>query len=126
MKCRHPIHALIKSALLICSLILSQLTVADELGRLFFTPQERARLTVEYNKQDRGTGLSNTGEIAVNGIVQKHGGSRTIWVNGQAQAASKEEPDPSSAQIILPGQIQPVKIKVGERGNLSADKKNHD
>jgi hypothetical protein len=122
MKYRHHIHALIKSALLICSLILSQLTVADELGRLFFTPQERAQLTVEYNKQDHGTDLGNTGGIAVNGIVQKHGGSRTVWINGQAQAASKEEHDPSSAQITLPGQTQPVRIKVGERGNLSAEK----
>ncbi len=122
MKCRAPVHTLIKPALLICALILSQLTVANELGRLFFTPQERAQLTVEYNKQDRGTGLGNTGGISVNGIVQKHGGSRTVWINGQAQAASKEELDPSSAQIILPGQTQPIKIKVGERGTLSADK----
>jgi hypothetical protein len=106
--------------MLLCGLTFCNLAAAVELGRLFFTPQERTQLSDEYNKRDRGNGIGNMGEVAVNGIVQKHGGTRTVWINGQAQAASKEERDPTSAQVTLPGQSHPIKIKVGERSNLSA------
>lgn len=105
---------------LLCGLLPAGHAVSEELGRLFFTPQERAQLNTEYSK--RGNSMTRTGEITLNGIVQKHGGSRTVWVNGQAQSVGKEEHDPSSAQITLPGQSHPIKIKVGERNHLSADK----
>lgn len=106
--------------ILLCGLACYNLAAAEELGRLFFTAQERAQLSDEYNKRNRGIGLGNMGEVAVNGIVQKHGGSRTVWINGQAQTAGKEERDPTSAQVTLPGQPGPIKLKVGERSNLSA------
>ena len=52
----------------------------------------------------------------VNGIVQKHGGARTVWINGVAQDAGKsDERSPEAMAVAVPGKAQPVKIKVGQK-----------
>jgi len=85
---------------------------AGELGRLFFTPEQRAQL--EFDQQ--GKSPDSTHSIAVNGIVQKHGGERTVWINGIAQPAGKsDDRAPESVPVAVPGQLQPVKIKVGQK-----------
>lgn len=63
--------------LLLC---LSQSALAADvaLGRLFFTPAQRA--------QRDGQHLPTT--VKVNGMVQRDGGVRTVWINGIAQRAA--------------------------------------
>jgi hypothetical protein len=93
---------------------------AGELGRLFNSPQQRKQLeTLESN------GNSNTGEvvrrssITVNGVVQKKGGKRTIWVNGvEQEAGPANDKYPSTASVTVPGKDRPVQLKVGERLQL--------
>ncbi len=85
---------------------------AEELGRLFFTPEQRAQL--ESLQQEKSPGSSHS--ITVNGIVQKHGGARTIWINGIPQPAGKgDERTPESVPVAMPGHTQPMKIKVGQK-----------
>ena len=55
---------------------------AEELGRLFFTAEQRAQL--EYSRQQNDPAPGNARSLTVNGIVQKHGGERTVWINGVA------------------------------------------
>lgn len=102
---------------LVLSLLLLYLlpAQADELGRLFFTPQQRAQLDREQERN--ATPGSNDGSsLTVNGIVQKHGGKRTVWINGVAhEAGSSDERDPASVPITLPGTSKPVKVKVGQK-----------
>lgn len=87
---------------------------AQELGRLFFTPQQRAQLE-SGQQQDINTPVSPH-SLTVNGIVQKHGGERTVWINGVPQLAGKsDERAPESVPVAIPGQSQPVKAKVGQR-----------
>ena len=92
----------------------SLLASAEELGRLFFTPEQRAQL--EQDKLQNTDSGSDRRALTVNGIVQKHGGARTIWVNGIAQpAAGIDDRAPESIPVAIPGQARPVKIKVGQK-----------
>lgn len=87
---------------------------AEELGRLFFTPEQRVQL--EYSQQQSNDSPGNAHSLTVNGIVQKHGGERTVWINGVPQPAGKsDERAPESLPVAVPGQSQPVKVKVGQR-----------
>jgi hypothetical protein len=87
---------------------------AEEIGRLFFTPAQRIQLDYGYAPEVRPEGNSNS--LILNGIVQKHGGKRTIWVNGlPQQAGTSDERAPESLSVPLPGQKKSVKLKVGQR-----------
>ena len=99
-------------ATLLC--LTSAPTQAGTLGRLFFTPEQRTQLetaaTAPTTKQVRAT------EMVINGIVQKQGGQRTVWINGRPQAAGKsDERAPDSLSVTVPGKSQPVKAKVGQK-----------
>jgi hypothetical protein len=68
---------------------------AAELGRLFFSPAQRAQL------EARAQPISDSKKVSLNGIVQKTGGERTIWINGKAHIVSEHDPH-SLARIELP------------------------
>lgn len=88
---------------------------SDSLGRLFFTPAQRIQLDYAYARSATAEGGSSP-FLTVNGIVQKHGGARTVWINGVAQSArNSNESNPTAQTVTVPGKSQPVKIKVGEK-----------
>lgn len=87
---------------------------AAELGRLFFTPEQRTQLNDSLQRS--ATTDQHQGGTVINGIVQKHGGKRTIWINGVPQPAGKsDERSPESVTVPVPGQSKTIKLKVGER-----------
>ena len=87
---------------------------ADNLGRLFFTPEQRTHLDYAYSRNAPAEGNSSP-FLTVNGIVQKNGGPRTVWVNGVAQSAEgSNERTPTAQTVAIPGS-HPVKIKVGQK-----------
>jgi len=88
---------------------------ADNLGRLFFTPAQRAQLDYNYARNAPAEGNSSS-VLTVNGIVQKNGGARTVWVNGVAQSVGKNNEGTATTQTVtIPGKSHPVKIKVGQK-----------
>jgi hypothetical protein len=88
---------------------------ADTLGRLFFTPEQRQQLDYAYARNAAANGNTAT-ILTVNGIVQKHGGARTVWVNGVAQSADNSgERNPTAQTVAVPGKSRPVKLKVGDK-----------
>jgi hypothetical protein len=96
----------------------STLASAEELGRLFYTPEQRAQL--DYNYAQGADSTNNSSTLMLNGIVQKHGGKRTAWINGVPQpAGASDEKTPESLSVPLPGQSKSVKLKVGQRVLLS-------
>lgn len=102
--------------LLLALLTLPACAQAEELGRLFFTPQQRDQLDRQHAHHADDDGGSNGSSLTVNGIVQKNGGARTVWINGVPQTAGKgDKRDPASAQVAVPGQSKSVKIKVGQK-----------
>jgi len=82
---------------------------ADDLGRLFFTPQERQDLD-----RRRASGVAERGEtpaeslVTVNGQVTRSGGKTTTWVNGVPHDDAYRSRDPARAAV------QGRSLKIGE------------
>ena len=115
-RCAAPV--LFKIGLIAYLLTAAPPTYAKELGRLFFTAEQRAQL--EYSQQKNNPAPGNARSLTVNGIVQKHGGERTVWINGVPQiAGASDERAPESVPVAIPGQSQPVRVKVGQKVQIS-------
>ena len=96
------------------SLMLPVVANAEELGRLFFTPEQRAQMDYDYAQKPQPDG--NVRALELNGIVQKHGGKRTIWINGVPQQAGvSDDKTPESVPVPVPGKDKSVRLKVGQR-----------
>ena len=94
-------------------LTLSALSHGERLGRLFFTPEQRTQLDRAYSSSTQGK--PNSSVLIINGIVQKNGGARTVWINGVAKNSGRnDERTPDAMTITLPGKAQPIKAKVGQ------------
>jgi hypothetical protein len=107
-------RSLLEIALCVLAISVSIPASAEKLGRLFFTPEERNQLDYNY-AQDSPSG-NNNNALMLNGIVQKHGGKRTAWINGVPQEVGRsDERSPESVVVPLPGQKKSVKLKVGQR-----------
>lgn len=88
---------------------------AGELGRLFYTPQQRQQLEYQAASDTTVQG-GGRGYIMVNGVVQRHGGNRVVWINGAPQTAVQTNNKvPSTVSVTVPGKAQPVEVKVGQR-----------
>ncbi len=88
---------------------------AGELGRLFFTPQQRQQLEFHESSNNSSDG-GQRNYIIVNGVVQKHGGNRTVWINGTAQEVERgNDRTPATVPVAVPGKSRPVQLKVGQR-----------
>jgi hypothetical protein len=99
---------------MLASFALSGAAGAEEMGRLFFTPEQRARMDYNYARDVRPD--DNVSALTLNGIVQMHGGKRTAWINGVPQAVGhSDEKAPESVPVQLPGKNKSVKLKVGQR-----------
>ncbi|MCR4303060.1 MAG: hypothetical protein NUV63_02375 [Gallionella sp.] len=106
---------LIRHQLLFLGLISSMPACAEELGRLFFTPEQRAQFDRSHAQELRPDN-NDRGRLILNGIVQRHGGERTIWINGAPKLAGKsDERSPESASIVIPGQSKQTRVKVGQK-----------
>lgn len=91
-----------------------------ELGRLFFTQNERAQLERQHVLSADEAG-DDSRSLIVNGMIQRNGGKRIIWINGEQQpAGSADSRTPASVPVILPGQTESVEVKVGQRLMLDA------
>lgn len=102
-------------SLFLLASLTAQAAQAGSLGRLFFTPEQRAQLE-DAHARNAAAEEDTSSVLAVNGIVQKQGGGRTVWINGVAQnAGNSDERSPEAVPVAVPGKSQPVKIKVGQR-----------
>lgn len=80
------------ATLLIVSLISG--AQAEELGRLFYTREQREQID---HGDARETGQTAEPEIApmLDGMIQRSDGSRTIWIDGVMQHGDGREPLPA-------------------------------
>ena len=62
---------------------------AEPLGRLFFTPEQRAALDagklIQAPRSSRVPAARGPREVTLNGVVTRSDGESTVWVNGRAQ-----------------------------------------
>jgi len=78
----------LRALLLIVALVAPSASVAQELGRLFFTPEQRkaldARRKARVPDKPVAAAVVASPTTRVDGLVKRSGGPSTVWVNGEA------------------------------------------
>jgi hypothetical protein len=101
--------------LLGCAGVAAPAIAADDLGRLFLTPQQRQDLDRRRaaNIQEAQV-VQQESTLTVQGRVSRSSGRTTTWINGVPQHDSYRGADPS--QVNIPGgEGQPdVTMKIGQ------------
>lgn len=72
---------------LIASCVLSPDAGAEDLGRLFFTPEQRGALDARRKARipDKPAAIAIESPVTrIDGVVSRRGGKSTTWVNGEA------------------------------------------
>jgi hypothetical protein len=108
---------------------------SESLGRLFFTPSERARLDdlrhrpppppVEIAKPEQPLPAPGPRYVTVNGVVRRSDGESTVWLNnkpvrgqqaeqGLLVAPTRGQP-PSHVTVRVPETGRSVDVKVGQQ-----------
>ncbi|MGH8758074.1 MAG: hypothetical protein ACREVZ_00560 [Burkholderiales bacterium] len=107
---------------------------AEPLGRLFFTPSQRAALDAgkQVSKPRTARAVAPRGPRAVtlNGVVTRSDGGTAVWINGRAAdgkgvpgvRASASATDPTSAQLRVGGAPTSVRLRVGQQLNRMSGK----
>lgn len=97
---------------------------AQELGRLFFTPEQRAALDARRKARvpdkPAAAPVTESPTTRVDGTVRRQGGKSTVWVNGEAIGETPRGPKPSQqgARVSVPVPVgegeQRYDLRVGE------------
>ena len=114
-------------AFVIAALLGAPSANAQELGRLFFTPEQRAALDARRKARvpDKPAAVpqAESPVTRINGAVQRGGGKSTVWVNGEMIAedaqpegarVSPRAPKPGGVSIPAGEGAQRYDLRVGE------------
>ena len=96
---RRTAFAMLGCALLVPASALAQAAAdAPGLGRLFFTPEQRAALDERRKARlpDKPAALPPSPTTRVDGYVRRAGGKSTVWIDGQAV---REGPQPEGIDV---------------------------
>lgn len=90
---------------------------AQELGRLFLTPEQRAALDARRAARvpDKPAAVAavESPTTSVDGLVRRQGGRSTVWVNGQPKP---EGAQPDGARVTLGRRSAPTVSIIGGEG----------
>lgn len=101
--------------LLACALLAPRAAPAQELGRLFFTPEQREALDARRRARlpDKPAALAPSPTTRVDGSVQRSSGRSTVWIDG---AAVPDGTQPEGLRIRRGGDPSRIHVIVGEDG----------
>lgn len=102
------------AAFVVVFLLLAPGAQAQELGRLFFTPQQRADLDARRKARvpDKPAAAAVASPVTrLDGYVKRSGGPSTVWINGESVTEGGAD-----APRIDRGPSGSVSISVGEGG----------
>jgi hypothetical protein len=92
---------------------------AEPLGRLFFSPDERAMLD-RMRQKSGGSTLSAADRVTLNGLVRRSSGKTTAWINQLPQ----HENETSQGVVVQQGQTSKpsavLLLPSGKKVNLKA------
>ncbi|MBE0627199.1 MAG: hypothetical protein IH606_20565 [Burkholderiales bacterium] len=97
---------------------------AEELGRLFLTPQQRQDLERRRatNRAEEEAPKIVEGPLTLEGQVQRSSGRTTTWINGVPQYDSHSSPDPARVTVV-PNEGEPgVSLRIGQTYERSTGK----
>ena len=116
-----------RTALVTVGILLAGVASAQELGRLFFTPEQRAALDARRKARvpDKPAAVAaiESPVTRVNGVVQRGGGKSTVWVNGEmipedarGEGARVTPRSPNPGRVSIPAGEGPQRydLRVGE------------
>jgi len=99
---------------ILLALAVDSAAAADNLGRLFFTPQQRQDLDRRRQANIQESAVTTNSSVTVNGQVSRSNGKNTVWINGVPQETTRRPIDPARA-TVQGGDGEPsVSIKIGE------------
>jgi len=92
----------------------TQVAAQENLGRLFFTEQQRQDLDRRRQANIREAAVVVESSVTVNGQVSRSSGRSTTWINGVPQESTRKPADP--ARVTLPGGegAPSVNLKIGQ------------
>ena len=102
--------------LMLLCLAAPAMAAAEELGRLFFTPQQRQDLDRRRatNRAEEEAPQIKEGPLTLEGHVQRSSGRTTTWINGVPQYDSHAGRDPGRVTVV-PNLGEPgVSLKIGQ------------
>jgi hypothetical protein len=103
-------------ALMLSCLATPAAATAEELGRLFFTPQQRQDLDRRRatNRAEEEAPQIKEGPLTLDGHVQRSSGKTATWINGVPQYDSHASRDPARITVV-PNEGEPgVSLKIGQ------------
>ncbi|MGP1675872.1 MAG: hypothetical protein ACTS6J_01780 [Burkholderiales bacterium] len=116
MRFSPPSRFLVSLALMLACLVAPAAATAEQLGRLFFTPQQRQDLDRKRasNRAEEEAPQIQEGPITIEGHVQRSSGKTATWINGAPQYDSHAGRDPARITVV-PNAGQPgISLKIGQ------------
>ena len=107
---------LILLALTLLCLCTPAAAAAEELGRLFFTPQQRQDLDRRRatNRAEEEAPQIREGPLTLEGHVQRSSGRTATWINGVPQYDSHTSRDPARVTVVPNLGESGVSLKIGQ------------
>jgi len=105
----------VAALLLACALLAPGAVPAQELGRLFFTPEQRDALDARRKARlpDKPVALAPSPTTRIDGSVQRSSGRSTVWIDG---AAVPDGTQPEGLRVRRGGDPSRVTVVIGEDG----------
>ena len=102
-----------RAALLLAALFAGGAAQAQELGRLFFTPEQRQALDARRKARvpDKPAAVAASPTMRLDGYVKRSLGPSTVWVNGESTDDAPRIPASSDGRV-------PVQVDTGGRVGL--------
>jgi hypothetical protein len=108
----HP-RLLIACALLF-ALAADSAAAAENLGRLFFTPQQRQDLDRRRQANIQESAATANSQVTVNGQVSRSQGKNTVWINGVPQESARRPSDPARVSVPAGEGESSINVKIGQ------------
>ena len=112
------------AVVLLCAALAPRAAIAQELGRLFFTPEQRDALDARRKARlpDKPAALAPSPTTRVDGGVRRSSGKSTVWLDGSAVPDGTQPDglrvyrggDPSRVTVILGEDGRRIDLRVGE------------
>jgi len=106
-----------KRLVFVIAMAFATLATAQELGRLFFTPEQRAALDARRKARvpDKPAAVPAVASptTRLDGYVRRSDGRSTVWVNGAQADEASPRPDGSVAVVVGESEAR-VRLKPGE------------
>ena len=87
---------------------------AADLGRLFFTPQQRQDLDRRRQANIQESAVTVNNSLTVNGQVSRSRGKNTVWINGVPQENTRRPLDPARVTLPAGEGESPINVKIGQ------------